>query len=574
MREKKLTTNNGQKLALVYCRVSTRGQEDGTSLQTQAEACIKRAESLGYTVGRITKEVYSGTELWDRPLLAQDREDIKAGKFQAIICYAIDRLSRDIAHLAIICEECERVGCTMIFVTEDLDTTPQGKLLRSIQSYLAEVEVEKIRERMMRGRRSKLTAGKVLFIGDGLYGYRADREAGKYVIYEPEAKIVRRIFEMCLQGYGASAIARRFNTEDIPSPKASRPMYKIKVHWCQAAIYNILKNPSYKGEEYVWRTKRVKEKGKFREKKRPQSEWIKLPDGVRPAIVSAEIWQAAQETFTTKKGAAKRNETKPVLLRGYIFCADCGRGMHLREYTRYKKGRDVYRCNSANKPYRTDCNGVTVSYEEINEWIWEQVKAILNDPSIIERELKRLEKTDPNPQLKRDLETAKKQLVKVERGLQSLLRRFRHSAENDTLLPFIEREVDQATKEKEQLEATIVELEMRVAKQASLINDLRSLKDYCKQVNGRLEKFGFEDKRLAFKALGLKVYANGREKTGWRYEINIPLSQPEPLKAASGASGSGRHFYSMDQNSLCSGPYRKERHCCFATFSRSTPYDL
>jgi site-specific DNA recombinase len=152
---KKLPTD-GQKLAVVYCRVSTKGQEDGTSLETQAEACIEHAEKLGYTIGRVTTEVFSGAKLWDRTKLAQDRADIKAGKFQALICYAIDRLSRDVAHLAIIMEECERVGCEPIFVTENLDNSAQGKLLRSVQSYVAEVEREKIRERVMRGRKAKL----------------------------------------------------------------------------------------------------------------------------------------------------------------------------------------------------------------------------------------------------------------------------------------------------------------------------------------------------------------------------------------------------------------------------------
>src|SRR5687768_5172800 len=108
--------------AVVYCRVSTKGQEeDGTSLDSQADACVKHAEALGYTVGRVTREVYTGAELWDRLKLAQDRADMKAGQFQALIVYAIDRLTRDPIHLAIIAEECDRAGVALEFVTEPLD---------------------------------------------------------------------------------------------------------------------------------------------------------------------------------------------------------------------------------------------------------------------------------------------------------------------------------------------------------------------------------------------------------------------------------------------------------------------
>jgi DNA invertase Pin-like site-specific DNA recombinase len=54
---------------------------------------MEHAEKLGYTIGRVTKEVFSGAELFDRPLLARDRADIRAGQFDAVVVYAIDRLS-------------------------------------------------------------------------------------------------------------------------------------------------------------------------------------------------------------------------------------------------------------------------------------------------------------------------------------------------------------------------------------------------------------------------------------------------------------------------------------------------
>src|SRR5437870_4675666 len=119
---------DADRLAVVYCRVSTKGQKDGTSLQTQADACIKHAESLGYGVGRVTKEVFSGAELWDRPQLSRDRADLKSGVFHALICYSTDRLARDPIHLCIVAQECERDGVEMIFVTEPLDNSPEGML--------------------------------------------------------------------------------------------------------------------------------------------------------------------------------------------------------------------------------------------------------------------------------------------------------------------------------------------------------------------------------------------------------------------------------------------------------------
>src|SRR5438105_4744802 len=94
--------------AIIYCRVSDKVQEQhGTSLDSQEREGVAHAAALGYTVGRITREVYTGAELWDRRKLSRDRADLKSGQFTALICYSTDRLSRDPIHLAILAEECE-----------------------------------------------------------------------------------------------------------------------------------------------------------------------------------------------------------------------------------------------------------------------------------------------------------------------------------------------------------------------------------------------------------------------------------------------------------------------------------
>ncbi|HYX71750.1 MAG TPA: recombinase family protein, partial [Nitrososphaera sp.] len=210
---------NGQRSALIYCRVSTvKQEEEGTSLDSQAAACIEHAEKLGYFVARITKEVFSGAELFDRPLLSRDRADIRAGRFDAVVVYAIDRLSRDVAHLAILSEEVERAGATLIFVTEDLDDSPEGKLMTSVKAYVAEVERLKIRERCVRGKRQKALNGKVVRGGTDLYGYSYDKDHGVRVIKEDEARVVRQIYRWILEGVSTRKVIQRLNEQGIPSP--------------------------------------------------------------------------------------------------------------------------------------------------------------------------------------------------------------------------------------------------------------------------------------------------------------------------------------------------------------------
>src|SRR5947209_77270 len=82
-------------VALVYARVSTRNQEqEGSSLGTQAAECQAYAEREGYRVASTFSEVYSGEEIFDRPELNRLRDEVKSGRYQAVIVFDADRLTR------------------------------------------------------------------------------------------------------------------------------------------------------------------------------------------------------------------------------------------------------------------------------------------------------------------------------------------------------------------------------------------------------------------------------------------------------------------------------------------------
>ena len=92
--------------AAIYVRVSSHAQEEeGTSLGTQEARCRAHAEQHRYCVAEacIYREVHTGTELWERPQLTRLREAIRRREVDIVVVYAIDRLSRDPVHLAVVC---------------------------------------------------------------------------------------------------------------------------------------------------------------------------------------------------------------------------------------------------------------------------------------------------------------------------------------------------------------------------------------------------------------------------------------------------------------------------------------
>src|SRR5215207_3978398 len=151
--------------AALYVRVSTIGQEqEGSSLDTQEAACRKHATAHGYTVDEthVYRETFSGVELWQRPRLTELRAAVRHREVGVVIAYAIDRLARDPVHLGVIVSEAEHAGVPVEFVTEPLDGSPEGQLIRYVRGYAAKVEHLKIRERSMRGKRARVESGKLL----------------------------------------------------------------------------------------------------------------------------------------------------------------------------------------------------------------------------------------------------------------------------------------------------------------------------------------------------------------------------------------------------------------------------
>lgn len=507
------------KQALVYCRVSTKGQEeDGTSLESQEAACVRHAESLGYVVGRVTREVYSGAELWDRPKLAQDRADVKASQFGALVFYSLDRLSRDPVHLALIAEECERADCEMVCVTEPIDKSDEGALVTYIKGYAGKIERARIRERQLRGKYQRALQGKVHRMGPELYGWRRDKDAGVRVVYDDEARIVHDIFSRVASGQSYHAVAKHLNNLGVVAPGQSRVPDR-KVLWKASTIARIIRNTAYKGEAEAWKWKRVSTRGKaYAVAMRAPEERVPLPEGVVPPIVSADLWQRAQEAVASQSGNHTRNERLPYLLRGRIFCGICGRKFYPsweRSNGHTADGSKVrtYRCASHNSPEGI-CGARIVRADRIEERVWQEIATRIRQPDLIAADLARREQQGPDPVLVRDLENARRKLAECETKQESLLDNFLEAApkgSSTTLARLVEEKVAALDKEKGQWEKVIAECEKRIAQQSAARGRAADARDYCARLAPVLDRADFDTKLKTTTLLDVRVTVHDPE---------------------------------------------------------------
>ena len=207
------------------CDASSSQQElDGTSLKTQEEQCRQYATAHSLTVyeAQVYRDVFSGAVLHDRPQLTALRRAVREGSIDVVISYAVDRLSRNQAHLYILAEEWEGAGVQIHFVTESFEDSAVGRFMRSAKAFAAEVEREKFVERSVRGKRDRVASGKLLHGKTPLYGYEwADESKAQYVINPTTAPVARRMFVDALSGRSLRSIAAALTAEGVSTPRGA-----------------------------------------------------------------------------------------------------------------------------------------------------------------------------------------------------------------------------------------------------------------------------------------------------------------------------------------------------------------
>lgn len=489
--------------AAIYCRVSTAGQaENGTSLESQRDACLRLAGERGYTVPQenVLLEDWSGADL-ERPRLDRARELVRSGAIQALICYAVDRLARDPIHVGIIAEECAKHEVELVFVLEPLDNSPEGALIRYVKGYAAQIERERIKERTLRGKKSRARMGfMVQATGKGIYGYRYVPETKKRVIYEPEAQVVRRIFEACLRGESCYSIAVRLNEDGIPAFGGGL--------WHPRTVKRMLTNPSYKGTTIFGKTRRVSLGGKRRRlEERSPEEWIEIP-GATPPIVTEDVFDAAQRMLSRPRRNPNLASRK-YLLTSHLECT-CGApavGTCLNHTYRYYRCRSTW--PSATRP--KTCDAPYINADRLEETVWKTVREILQEPDVVVAEIKRQQ--DESSFIEEELARIRSSIRRLADQERRLIRLFGIGRVTEE---YVLREVEQVKKARQALESELAELQQQRQRIVNLDGLSEQVRAFCGQVAERPDEFDFEEKRLALQALQIKIVVgrDGAKLTG------------------------------------------------------------
>ena len=400
------------KRAAIYARVSDKSQdtEDKTSISEQISEMETYCEQRGLNVVARYQEVGRGWSK-NRPEFQRMLADARDGRFDVIVCWKMDRLSRGMYPAAALMEVVEAHQIHLESVMDPVDMKMFG-----IMAAIGKIELDNIRERTTMGRRGKAKQGRMPN-GSVPYGYRIG-EDGRPVVYEPEAEVVRRIFRQYVhEGLVGLEIARQLARDDAPT-------WRPGSRWQNSYVHSLLGKEVYKGTWWYGKARWVATEGRDRVIAQPEDTWIGVPF---PPLVDEQTWDRAQAIKKQRASLSKRNTKVFFLLQHLVKCSECGLLLGCRSKTRatakYKDMRYTYDLKTPSRYYH--CYGMQrehlrcrerpyIRADRLEELVWREVKTVVQNPDLIVKGMdSTVEREDDG--LERRIKHAERELGKVQK---------------------------------------------------------------------------------------------------------------------------------------------------------------
>jgi site-specific DNA recombinase len=310
------------KKAIIYCRVSSAEQVDGTSLDTQQQACRDYCKRRNITIERVFIERGESAKTTDRTqfLAAIDYCKQAKGQINTFVVWKLDRFARQTSDHFKVKALLSQYGVTLQSVTETIGDDPQGNLMETILAGFAQFDNDIRAQRSRNGMQEKLRNG--VWVWGAPYGYCRTEKGGNLVIDPETAPLIRMVFEAyASKSHTYDSVAELLQKRGFFSQKGKAPYRQL--------IAKIVRNPLYCGVIRMWGEEH---KGSF------------------APIVSPDIFNKCQERFKDRVQLAPRKAKNPEFpLRRFVVCAECQQpltgsastGRHGKKYPYYHHQRQA-----------------------------------------------------------------------------------------------------------------------------------------------------------------------------------------------------------------------------------------
>ena len=471
-----------EEFTALYCRLS---QDDGregesNSIVNQKEYLMKYAKEHGFPNPKFyVDDGYTGTN-FDRPSFKEMSADIEKGLVKTVIVKDLSRFGRNYIKVGSYSEIIyPEAGVRFIAIMDNVDTgSLESNEFAAFTNLFNEWYPKSTSKKVKEVKKAKGLAGEHL--GAPPYGYlRNPDDKTRWLVDEEAAAVVRRIFLLCMQGYGPTAIADMLWADKVLTPSAYKASKGIGVamvsenpyNWHQSKVVEILEDVAYIGTTESFKSTRLG----FKSKKRiPTSKDRRAYiENAHTPIIDSEVWEKVQ---MIRQGKRRRNRTGNIsMFSGLLYCADCGAKLNLcvvrdKPYFRCAK----YKGNSRNK----ECTQHYIREDALQKLVLKQLQHFLSYLQQFERVFIRQQIDTTLAERRYELSAKQKQIEKDEKRMKERL--FRKIYEDNVngklnderfykLSDGYEAEQEQLKQEIEALTAEVSESDTETTNVAKLI---------------------------------------------------------------------------------------------------------
>ena len=474
--------------------------------------------------------------------------EVEAGKVATIIVKDMSRFGRDYLKVGLYTDVLFKdKGVRFIAVNNGIDSNNQGDndftpFLNIMNEWYARDSSRKIqaifKSRMEKGLRCS---------GSIPYGYLRDPQDKQHLVVDEEpAAIVRRIFQMVIEGYGVMAIADALTADKIMIPSAYAKCncpennhcnsFHDPYRWSATAIGYILEKREYMGHTVLGKTITENYKTKKRRKARPEE--LMVFKNTHEAIVDEETWELAHRLKKTVRRPSYPNRPANPLT-GIVYCADCGRKMTHRQPGPAKEkiydADDAYVCGSYRQLTR-DCTMHFIKTSALQNLSLSSIREVSSFVRKDEKEFLHMVREETDAGLEKEAKEQKKRLHKAEKRIAELdvliKKLYEGNATGRIPDKHFDRMLTDYDREQSGLEQTVSELEQAIATQEQ---DYESPQKFIALVN-RYTDFTeltapmlneFIEKVVVHEATGGRAHRKQKVDIYFNFIGNFVLPKPE-----------------------------------------------
>ena len=415
-----------EKITALYCRLSRDDmlQGESNSITNQKSIVSKYAKDNGFQNPQFfVDDGYSGVS-FTRPSFMELMELAEAGKVGTIIVKDHSRLGRNrLVVVQLLEEDFVRLGIRYIAIMDNIDTKDGLSDFLPVQDWFNEMHAKNTSKKVRAVFQNKGMSSKPLTTVIP-YGYKKNEaEPAQWLIDEEAAEIVRRIFHLCIEGYGPTQIANILFSEGVPTPteywqaqgRKTSALPAIPHKWAARTVADILERLEYCGHTVNFRstTRSFKDKTKIH---RPREEW-KVFENTHEAIIDNNTWELVHELRSHKRRPNRTGEVS--IFSGLLYCADCGEKLYYSVTNNYSREQAYFFCSSYRKN-TANCTAHYIREKVVYALVLESLQRVLFHIQAFEKQFVQEQLDKSSEEQKKELAKKRRELAKSEKRIAEL----------------------------------------------------------------------------------------------------------------------------------------------------------